>query len=108
MRSQVMFQRADTGFGVVKNRRGQRGVGLACGEYVDEVLKTAGTARRNDGNGYSVRDGGRELAVESDLGTIAIDRRQQNFAGPAGFGFLRPLDGVTVSQTLAASYADRK
>ena len=78
------LQRSDAGFGVVKNRRGKRRIGAARREDVDEVIAAAGASRRDHGNRYGARDRRGHLAVESRLGTVAIDRGQQNLAGARG------------------------
>src|SRR5260221_12878818 len=43
---QVLLERPDAGFGVVKDRCGERGIGRASREDVDEVVRGAGAARR--------------------------------------------------------------
>src|ERR1700694_2870042 len=51
--AQMKLQRADARFGVVEDRRGERGVGATGGEHLDEMIETAGTAGGDDRN----RDG---------------------------------------------------
>jgi hypothetical protein len=39
--AKMRLEHADAGFGVVENRRGERGVGAACREYVHEIVEAA-------------------------------------------------------------------
>ena len=96
--AQVLFQRCDAGFGVVEDRRGERGVGGARGEDVDEVVEAAGAAGRDDRNRHGRRHRGGHLAVEARLGAVAIDRGQQDLAGAARLGLARPLDRVALGR----------
>ena len=67
----------------VEDAGGQRRVGAAGREDVEEVLEGAGAAGRNHRN--RDRGGHRrgELAVEALARAVAIDRRQQDLAGAA-------------------------
>ena len=52
-----VFSAAHAGFRVVEDRRGERGVGAAGGEDVDEIIEAAGAARRDhrDRHGATTR-----------------------------------------------------
>jgi hypothetical protein len=41
---QLTLERADAGFSIVEDRRGERGVGPTGGEHLDEMIETTGTA----------------------------------------------------------------
>ena len=45
MSLQMLFERAHAGFGVMEDRRRERGVGAAHGEDVHEMIEAAGAAR---------------------------------------------------------------
>src|SRR5260370_452347 len=51
--AQMKLEYSDAGFGVVEDRRGERGVGPTGGEHLDEMIETAGAAGGDDRN----RDG---------------------------------------------------
>ena len=87
----------------MKDRRGERGVGAARREHLDEMIERAGAARRDDRNRHCARDCRRQIAVESAFGAVAIDRREQDFAGAARLGFARPLDRIAIRRRLAAA-----
>ena len=106
MRAQVPLQLGHAGLGVVKDRRGQRGVGVAAREDVGEVVERAGAARGDHRNVDGVGDGGGHLAVEAGLRAVAIHRRQQDLAGAARLGLARPLDGVARGVGRAAAHVD--
>src|SRR5580765_2399461 len=66
--AEMRLQAADAGFGVVKDRGGERGVGAAGGEDLDEVVEAAGAARRDHRDRHRRRDRCGERAVEAGLG----------------------------------------
>src|SRR5688572_19747857 len=70
---EVLFQRGHPCLREVEDRRGQRGVGAAAREDVDEVIEAAGAARGNHRNRDGARDGRRHLAVETGLRAVTID-----------------------------------
>ena len=92
--------------GVVEDAGGQRGVGLAAREDVEEVLKGPGAAGRDHRDRYRRRDRGGQLAVESLAGAVAVDRRQQDLAGAARLRLARPLDRFPIGGGAAASRVD--
>src|SRR6266487_2664627 len=100
---QMQFERPHARLGVVKDRRGERGVGAAGREHLHEMIEAAGAARGDHGNGDRSRHGGGERAVEPGLGAIAVDRREENLTRAPAFGFACPLDGVAVCRGLAAA-----
>src|SRR5215470_11601006 len=104
--AEVRLQVLHAGFGVVKDRRGESGVGAAGREHVCKVLECAGAAGCNHWNRHGARDGRGQPAVESDLRTVPIDRRQQNFAGPPVFRLLRPVNRVSIARRAAAAHVD--
>ena len=108
MLAQMAFQRRHARLGVMKDRRGERGVGAAGREHVDEMLEAAGAARGDHRNRDRGRDRGGQRAVEAGLGAVAVDRRQQDFAGAARFGLARPFDGVAIRRGLSAASVDRE
>src|SRR3989441_2004000 len=104
----VALQRPHTRLRVMKDRRGEGGVGAAVREDLDEVVERAGAARRDHRNRYGARNGRCQLAVEAALGPVAIDRRQEALAGAPRFGFACPLDRVAVGRGLAAARVHRE
>ena len=96
-------------FGVVKDRRGQRGVGVAAREDVGEVLERAGAARGDHRDVHRVgRPPPSSRSRSRRLRAVAIDRRQQDLAGAARLGLARPLDGVARGVGRAAAHVDRE
>ena len=107
-RLKMMLEVRDGVFGVVKDRRGQRGVGLPFGKYFDEVVKGAGPARGDYRYRHRIGHLGGERAVEAALGAVTVDRRQKDLAGPAAGGLARPLHGVPFCRLLSAAHIDLK
>src|SRR5262245_65612825 len=70
--------------------------------------EAAGAARGNHRNRHRGRDRGGERAIEAGLRAIAVDRRQEDFAGAAPFSLARPFDGVAIRRSLSAASVDRK
>src|SRR4030095_9260406 len=78
--TKMLLQIRDTRFGVVKDRRGQRRIGVAAGEDVDEMIERAGAARGDHRNVHRVRHRGRHVAVEAGFGAVAVHRREADLA----------------------------
>ena len=106
---QMLLERAHAGFGVVKDRRRERGVGAR------RVVKTSTKSSRPPAPPDAIT--GIETAcdtaavigaVEADLRAVAIDRRQQDLAGAARLGLARPFDRVAPGGALAAARVDRE
>src|SRR6476659_4275641 len=102
------FERRHARFGIMKDRRGERGVRAARRENVHEMPEAAGAARGNDRDRNRARDRGGERTIEAGLRAIAVDRRQENFAGAAAFSLAGPLDGVAIRRSLSAAGVDRE
>src|SRR5262245_28165568 len=106
--AQMPFERRHARLGVMKDRRGERGVRAAGREYVQEMPEAAGAAGGNHRNRDRGRDGGGERAIEASLRAIAVDRRQEDFAGAAAFSLAGPFDGVAIRRCLSAASVDGK
>ena len=87
---QIFFQRANRMFGGVKNRSGQRCVGLAFAEDGQKIVERFRAAGSDHRNRNLRRDRRRQAAIEAAAGTVAVNRGQQNFARAARDAFPRP------------------
>src|SRR5579864_8637931 len=90
----MLFEVRETAEPVMKNRRSQRGIGMALAKYFNEMLRSARTARGNHRNPNRVGDCSRQLAIKADSSSVAIHRRQQDFARSARFRFASPHNRV--------------
>src|SRR5579864_2302661 len=90
----MLFEVRETAESVMKNRRSQRGIGMALAEYFDEMVRSARTARGYHRNPNRVRDCPRQLAIKADSSSVPVHRGQQDFARPARFRLLSPHNRV--------------
>src|SRR5687768_3171778 len=75
-----LLQVADSVFGEVKDRRRERRIGAPVDEHLGKMLERAGASGCDHRNRHGARHRGSQLAIESALRAVAIDRGQQNFA----------------------------
>src|SRR5215472_9274800 len=87
---QRLLQFADRMSAEVEDGCGERGVGPAFLENIDEMLRRAGAAGGNYRNGERAGDGRGELAVKTGLRAVAIHGGEQNLSRAALLGLPGP------------------
>src|SRR5262245_11623678 len=75
-----MFRLADREQPVMKDRRGQHGVGVTKLHPVYQMVETPDAAGGDHRHRYGVRDGACQIEIEARLGTVAIHRGEQNLS----------------------------
>src|SRR5262245_9862346 len=70
---EVTLQIFDRVLRVVKDGRGQSGIGMAASKDVNEVIERSRPTRRDHRNRYRVGHGSCELAIKTDSRPVAID-----------------------------------
>ena len=88
------LQVGDGMLGEMKDGRGERRIGATRSKHLLEMFERAGAAGRDHGNADRVAHGRGQLAVESDLGAVAVDRGQQNLAGASILGLASPANRI--------------
>ena len=103
---EMFFQIVDGVSAVMKNRSGERGVGLAFGEDADEMFGLARAAGRDHRNVGGSRNRSGKSAVETGLHAIGIHGSEQNFARRPVFAARGPLDGVDAFVVASSACVD--
>ena len=78
----------------MEDRRGEDGVRPTLADRPDEVGRTGRAARGDHRHPDPARDRSEELGVEARAGPVAVDRGDQQLAGPQLDGPLGPGDGI--------------
>src|SRR5436190_4530579 len=90
----------------MEDRGGQDGVGAAVADRGDEVVRTGGAARRDDGNADSLGDRPEQLGVVAGAGAVSVDRGHEQLARAELDEPLGPRDGVEAGPLATALHDD--
>src|SRR5580700_11151648 len=83
---------------LVKNGRGQSGIGRPGGENFMEIFKRTRPAGRNHWNGNGRGDFRGEFAIEAAARAVLGDGRNENFSGSARNRFGGPRGGISAGR----------
>ena len=98
---QVLLDVGDGVYAEMEDAGGEDGVGLAEADGVEEVMRSAGAATGDDGDGGGFGDGAVEFEVVAALGAVTVHTVDDNFASAKLGGADGPFDGVEVSVVAA-------
>src|SRR5579872_7242509 len=87
---------------VVEKGCGERRVCIRLFEHINEIVDVASAARRDYRYFDGLAHGPRQRQIVTFARTVGIHARQENFAGAARGGFVRPLDRVAVGRRASA------
>src|ERR1700678_4459834 len=87
---------------LVKNGRGQSGIGCARAENFIEIFKRTRSAGRNYRNGNRGGDFRGEFAVEAAARAVLVDGGNENFSSSARNGFSGPVGGVAAGRVASS------
>src|SRR5216684_4290829 len=87
---------------VVDDRSDDRGVSRATGEGVEQMARLAGAARGDHRNRHRLADEPRHFQIITELGAVAVDRVNTEFACAAPHAFFGPAQRVAAGRRAPA------
>src|SRR6266436_646899 len=87
---------------IVNDRRDDGSVRHSRGERLAQMSRLARAARRDHGNRNSFTDAAGDLEIVTELGAVAIDRIDAQFAGAEPLALKRPCQRVAASRLASA------
>src|SRR6266542_1017949 len=99
---QTLLDLTDGDLAGVEPGRGEHRIGPSLGEGLGEMLDRSRSPAGHDRHGHCCGHRLKEFQVVALSGPVAVHRRQQDLAGPAGLrGLDRPLNGVALGRRAA-------